>query len=183
MKKIHKIINNLFYMTKLSFKFSPIQYFIAIIDLVLNSVAPFVDLLFPKWILDEMIGEKRWEKVLFYIVLWTAVNGALIIFKSAEWILLTPYNNKCDFKETQMWGRIDAYMPYSRLEDGAVTDEKNRIKNNLYISSFASNPWTSLIVAVIQFIGYTYIIATLHPLMIVFLLLIIFANSLLSKRR
>ena len=82
-----------------------------------------------------------------------------------------------------MWGRIDAYMPYSRLEDGAVTDEKNRIKNNLYISSFASNPWTSLIVAVIQFIGYTYIIATLHPLMIVFLLLIIFANSLLSKRR
>lgn len=183
MKKIHKIINNLFYMTKLSFKFSPIQYFIAIIDLVLNSVAPFVDLLFPKWILDEMIGEKRWEKVLFYIVLWTAVNGALIIFKSAEWILLTPYNNKCDFKETQMWGRIDAYMPYSRLEDGAVTDEKNRIKNNLYISSFASNPWTSLIVAVIQFIGYTYIIATLHPLMIVFLLLIIFANSLLFKRR
>ena len=84
MKQIHKIINNLFYMTKLSFKFSPIQYFIAIIDLVLNSVAPFVDLLFPKWILDEMIGEKRWEKVLFYIVLWTAVNCALIIFKSAE---------------------------------------------------------------------------------------------------
>lgn len=82
MKKIHKIINNLFYMTKLSFKFSPIQYFIAIIDLVLNSVAPFVDLLFPKWILDEMTEKKRWEKVLFYI---SALDGsltvALIIFK------------------------------------------------------------------------------------------------------
>lgn len=68
-------------MTKLSFKFSPIQYFIAIIDLVLNSVAPFVDLLFPKWILDEMIGEKRWEKVLFYIVLCRQLTVHLLFLK------------------------------------------------------------------------------------------------------
>mgnify|MGYP002752888624 CR=1 FL=1 len=182
-KRFIKSLKNLGYMIKLSAKFAPLQYPLAVMDIVFDTVMPFADLLFPKWILDELTGEKRWEKILFYVIVWTAVNGVLLLLKALQWIFAGLYEQRCEVRENIHYGKIDSNMDYGRLENGAVLDEKNRIKNNIQLSYFAYNPLSSFITAIVQLVGYTYIIATLHPVVIIFLLLIIAAGSLLSKKR
>ena len=177
------MFENLWFIAKYSLKFSKVQYLIAVLDIVFDSVVPFVDLLFPKWIIDELTNEKRWETVLFYIVVWTGLNGIILLFRSMKWILLNPYNSRCDFKESMMWGNLCARMDYERLENSQEMDEQNRIKNNLYMSSFAYHPLASFLSTLIRLAGYTYIVATLHPLMIFFLVVIVSLTLLLSQKK
>lgn len=170
-------------MLKLSAKFAPIQYFLALIELIWNVAIPFVDLLFPKFILDELSGEKQWNKVLFYIILWVIINGLLLFLKTLKWTISAPIFNGYHVKERIIYGKINSNMDYSRLENGAVLDEKNRIMNNMSLCSFPYDPVTNFITTVIQLIGYVYIISTLNPLIIAFLLVIIFLGSVVSKKR
>ena len=183
MKRIKVTLSNILYMLKLSAKFAPIQYFLALIELIWNVAIPFVDLLFPKFILDELSGEKQWNKVLFYIILWVIINGLLLFLKTLKWTISAPIFNGYHVKERIIYGKINSNMDYSRLENGAVLDEKNRIMNNMSLCSFPYDPVTNFITTVIQLIGYVYIISTLNPLIIAFLLVIIFLGSVVSKKR
>ena len=183
MKKIFKISKNLIYMIKLSATFAPLQYIISVLEITWNSAAPFVNLLFPKWILDELSSEKRWEKIFVYIVLWTVVNGVLILINTLEGMLISPYENRCNVKEGIHYGQMDSQMDYGKLENGTILDEKNRIRNNLSLSYFAYSPCADFITTLIQLAGYTYIVSTLNPLMILFLLVIVFSGSVLSGKQ
>ncbi len=183
MKRIFSVFKNIGYMTRLSAKFAPLQYFIAILEMVWNVAMPFIDLLFPKWILDELTGEKRWEKVLAYMILWAILNGGLLLLKTLEGFFVSLYENHCSVKESIHYGKMDSEMDYERLENGAVSDERNRIKSNVSLSYFAYDTWANIAATFILLAGYTYIIATLHPLMVVFILIVIFCSSMLSKKR
>lgn len=144
MKHIKATLSNILYMLKLSAKFAPVQYFLAFIDIIWNAAIPFVDLLFPKFILDELSGEKRWDKVLFYIILCVIINGMLLFLRTLKWSVSAPIFNGYHVKERTIYGKINSDMDYSRLEDGAVLDEKNRIMNNMSLCSFPYDPVSNL---------------------------------------
>ena len=180
---VKKIVGNLWYMMRLSVKFSPLQYLIEILEMIVNTVIPFLDLLFPKWILDELTGDKRWEKIIMYIILWTVLNGSLLLFKTLEWIVVSKYNERNFQKEQLHYGKVDSQMDYCKLENGAVLDEEGRMRDNVSLTSFASYPVASVISSVIKLLGYAYIVSTLHPFIIFFLLLIILFQSKITDKK
>ena len=165
------------YMLKLSVGFSPLQYLTEGFEMLVNTVTPFFDLLFPKFILDELTGEKRWERVVAYILLWTAVNSILLLSKTLEWVAVSKYNEKNYHKEQLHFAEAKADMDYGRLESGEVLNEERRIRDNLSIAFFAEYPAASIVSSLIQLAGYTYIVFTLHPLMIFPLIIIFFLNA------
>ena len=180
---VKKIVGNLWYMMRLSVKFSPLQYLIEILEMIVNTVIPFLDLLFPKWILDELTGDKRWEKIIMYIILWTVLNGSLLLFKTLEWIVVSKYNERNFQKEQLHYGKVDSQMDYCKLENGAVLDEEGRMRDNVSLTSFAPYPVASVISSVIKLLGYAYIVSTLHPFIIFFLLLIILFQSKITDKK
>lgn len=175
------IINNLCYITKKSIQLAPLTYIMGLIAILFDSVTPFVDILFPKWILDELTGGKEWRRIIVLILLWVASNTLILLVNTVKNIFLLPYMEDINMKEGFLFLEMDANMDYERLENGDVLDEEERIRDNLSIAFFAYHPWSDLITAVIQLCGYVYILTTLHPLMIVFLVLIIGITSLLRK--
>lgn len=182
-KKLAHILKNIGWFTKESARFAPFTFVLAAIDTIWYSASPFVDILFPKWILDELTGEKRWQTVLLYISLWCIINAVMLFLQVIRYIYAGPYENKNGLRLGLKYGYMDSHMDYGRFEDGAVQDEQNRIINNLNQGWFAYYQWSSFLTTLIRLAGFTYIVATLHPLMIVFLLLVILASSLLSKKR
>ncbi len=182
LKGIGHIFKNIGWFTRESAKFAPLSFVLAAINALWQTVSPFVDILFPKWILDELTGERRWETVLLYISLWCLINAAMLFLEVLRYILSGPYSERLNVRMGMLYGKMGSHMDYGRFEMGSVHDEQNRISRTLSQSWFAYTMFNYLS-SFIRLAGFTYIIATLHPLMIIFLLLIILANSLLSKRR
>lgn len=178
-----KVLLNIWYMTKYTFKFSPARYIMEFIDVIWESTV-FIDLLFTKLILDELTYGSDFSKFSLYIFLWTIVNIVLLIVRIVEYsFLYEPYSLKLIEKENQFYEAIDSQMDYSRLENGSIQDEKNRMRSNLRLSNYAYNPIGGLIATFVQLVGYIYIIATLHPIIIAFLVIIVILTSRISKKR
>lgn len=182
MKKIFHILKNIGWFTMETARFAPLTFLLAGLQAVWNSAAPFVDILFPKWILDELTGQRRWQTVLLYISLWCIINAAMLFLEVLRYILSGPYSERLNVRMGMLYGKMGSHMDYGRFEMGSTHDEVNRISGNLSQSWFAYTLFNYLSMF-IKLAGFTYIIATLHPLMIIFLLLIIAANALLARRR
>lgn len=182
LSKIIHILSNLKYMTKMSFKFAPWKYLLAVYYIIMPTVKPFVNLLFPKWILDELSGERRWNTVFSYLLIWLIINGIFALTGTFSISFIFPLTDRYNTKEELYFAGIDSNMDYSKLESGAVLDQRARLRSNIQLMCFVDE-WTALITPILQLAGYTYIIATLHPLMIIFILTIIYMNSVLSRKK
>lgn len=182
MIKVKKILSNLLYMLRFSWKVAKDRYFYACIKIVINTIQPFVFLLIPKYIIDELTNGARWEKVIEYILILLSVKlvftvvGQLLSYgdylsKQINWVKNRIIN------DTQLMN-----MDYDKFEDNSTRDFVEAVqyvtKPYLFVDDFVVPFFTSLF----QLAGYTYIIATLHPLIIVFIIVIIFLSSKISDK-
>lgn len=176
------ILKNVISMNKEAFRFSRYQYFCALLNCIYLSVTPFINIFFPKWIIDELSSAAvEWSRVLFLVCAWGLVNFIIITILKTNAVFEYVANFKNGVRENAHYGKMDAEMDYERLENGAVLDEKNRIRSTLYLPYYAFSPGVQTVFSIAQALGYTYIIASLSPVMVAFLLLIVFLKSVLSK--
>ena len=182
MKKLTKVISNLLYMLRFSWKMAKDRYFYAVIRIIIDTVQPFVLLLIPKYIIDELTNGARWVKVIEYILILLAVKLVFTIISQ-----LLSYGDYISGKTNWVKNRIinDTQlmnMDYDKYEDNNTRDFVETVqyvtKPYLFVDNFIVPFFTSLF----QLIGYTYIIATLHPLIIVFIIGVIFISSKLSDK-
>ena len=82
MKKIRHYLSNVKYMTGLTYKFAKGQYVSAAIAFVLTTTVPFVNILFPKYVLDELTTERNWSKLIMLLFLWATINGTIMLIRS-----------------------------------------------------------------------------------------------------
>lgn len=169
-------------MINITYKFAKGQYALAAITFVLTTVVPFVNIVFPKYVLDELTAERNWNKLIMLLLLWAIVNGVIMLIQSIINFFSGPYMDKLVYRENMHYLNLDAKMEYSKLENGQTLDEQGRIGSNLSLAHFAKNHLFSLLSKIVQICGYMYILAKLHPLVIIIISIMILLNSLISKK-
>lgn len=65
-----KFIKNIFFLFRYSWGISKRRFWAAGIDIIFNSIEPFIYLIFPTLIINELTESKNWDRVLFYIGLF-----------------------------------------------------------------------------------------------------------------
>lgn len=80
-KKVKEFIVNIAFMFRYSWKVAKIVYLFAVVDIIIQSISPFVYLIIPKYIIDELAGEQRWEYVLRYIILFIGFTFLMKLVK------------------------------------------------------------------------------------------------------
>lgn len=180
-KNIKRVWNNVSYLLKTSFEMFKGLYFLKAFQSIFSTIVPFVNLYFPKWILDELSTECQWEQVMFLIALWAGISGVIVLVEGITDSFSAVYWDECARKEQMIWYNISADMEYSKKEDGIIADEGDRIASNINFVNFPQKIM-DMISSIVQLVGYTYIIITVHPLIVVFIFAIIFLNTLLSKK-
>ncbi len=183
MRKAKKFIANIAFMLKYSWSFAKSRYFIAIVNIILDSAQPIFTLLMPKYIIDELTYGRRWNIVVIYIAALVGINLALSGIRELIKYASSESNLKNKWKFSMKHGVTCSTMDYSKLENSSVKDKVNQAANNTDPIKFIDSTVTGFITNIIQLAGYTYIIATLHPLVILFILLIIFIASFVTKGR
>ncbi len=180
-----KFIKNIAFMFKYSWMISKRIYFAAIIEIALNSAEPFIYLIFPTLIINELTGARDWNTVLLYIGL---LAGAVTILRALRLISRVFINmsvNRCDVKNGMFFLRHFLMMPYDKFEDEKIRNMQQTVSSKVRVNSFVYNTLIGLLSAIIKLVGFSYIITMLDPVVLIFILGIIivkyFLNKLLSK--
>ena len=179
---LKKFFSNMAFMFRRTWKYAKSKYFLMILDSVKSTVQPFVLLIIPKYILDELASERRVDVTLRYIGYYAA---AVVGFNLISLIISrfgSDQSMKIDHRVAMDQHTKWLHMDYDKFENGKVRDLEARSVSAAEPRNFAEDKVLGFISNLIRLGGYTYIIMSLHPIMILFILTVIAANTLIARR-
>ena len=117
MRQFKLFVTNMIFMIHHSWDLARSKYFVMIIQAVINTAQPFALLIMPKYILDELAGQRRPDVTMKYIALYAGV----IVFFNIVNLLLNRYGSLRTIKNThqiEMYNQKKwLYMDYGNLEN------------------------------------------------------------------
>lgn len=179
---LKKFFSNMAFMFRRTWKYAKSKYFLMILDSVKSTVQPFVLLIIPKYILDELASERRVDVTLRYIAYYAA---AVVGFNLISLIISrfgSDQSMKIDHRVAMDQHTKWLHMDYDKFENGRVRDLEACSVSAAEPRNFAEDKVLGFISNLIRLGGYTYIIMSLHPIMILFILTVIAANTLIARR-
>lgn len=179
---LKKFFSNMAFMFRRTWTYAKSKYFLMILDSVKSTVQPFVLLIISKYILDELASARRVDVTLRYIAYYTA---AVVGFNLISLIISrfgSDQSIKIDHRVAMDQHTKWLHMDYDKFENGRVRDLEARSVSAAEPRNFAEDKVLGFISNLIRLGGYTYIIMSLHPIMILFILTVIAANTLIARR-
>ncbi len=177
-----RLLHNIAFLFKYSWNICRRIYVAAVIDTLLDSTEPFVYLIFPTLIINELTGERNWHTVLIDICIFAAAVVLLRVLKLVSRVFVNMSVNRCDVKNAMFYARHYLIMPYEKLEDEKVRDMQQTVSSQVRVNSFVNGILTGFATSTIKFIGFSYIISMLDPIVLIVILVIIAAKYFLNKR-
>ena len=179
---LKNFFSNMAFMFRRTWTYAKSKYFLMILDSVKSTVQPFVLLIIPKYILDELASARRVDVTLRYIAYYAA---AVVGFNLISLIISrfgSDQSMKIDHRVAMDQHTKWLHMDYDKFENGRVRDLEARSVSAAEPRNFAEDKVLGFISNLIRLGGYTYIIMSLHPIMILFILTVIAANTLIARR-
>ena len=180
--KFKHFMSNMGFMFRRSWELARSTYFFIVSRAVLGTIQPFALLIVPKYILDELAGERRMDVTLRFVALYA---GVIVFFNVANF-LLNRFSAVETIKTGHRVGIYDSkkwlYMDYGNFENGQTRELAGRCIGQVEPRTFIGSTVLGFIQNAIQLAGYTYIIMSLHPLVIAFILAVIGLNTLIGKK-
>ena len=163
-------MKNFGYFMKMAWKTAPVYLIVMILNSLFSSAKLLLNIIFPKLLIDELVGDKNIEMLFLF--------GALIVLNNVLMQLVTnTFKRYIDTKNTwlsdtmvKQMGEKIMNLEYSYLEDPYYLDLKERavfgIENQNTIESLI-NIFTSGLTHFITVVGLVSIMATLGPVLII----------------
>ena len=182
MKKNFRIaIHFLKLASKMSKTYIPLLYGTAI----LKALAPFLNIIMPRFIIDELMGEKRIRLLILYVTITIVGNGLFSLLvkfldtrvEIANFALVNSF-------ELHM-GKHIMSMDYENLEDPEILDRKEKAIfpiNNQGVLWRMFGSMINLLQSAITIIGLIVIVATLNVYLLWIIVLIMLINASLLKK-
>lgn len=152
---------------------------LTIVQSIVKTAIPIVNIILPKYIIDEMIGLKRWNHLIFYILIIILSNAVLAIAKTLldkQWNLA---NIKLRYNIEKHLNIHIMNMDFEKIENPQILDLKDRALYPIKMQSSLNELIQSLCDVI------TIIITLISVLMIILqagilLLIILIISSLLN---
>lgn len=180
MNAIKEVIHNTLYMFHYSWKISKRRFFSAGLEILFNVVEPFVYLIFPMYIVNELSGAKRWNTILFFV--GTFIGSILILraFRTLLSVFMNMSVNRCGVKNGINHAQRYMIMDYPKLEDANIRDMQTKAASNVHANVFVQY-LSDLVTSLIKLLGFSYILTMLDPIMLIIVFLVICLNNLINN--
>lgn len=150
-----------------------------------KAIAPFVNIIMPKFIIDELMGQQRIDKFILLVTVIVVTNGVMnLINKWLDTLVEIKNIEVINGFELHLGKRI-MDMDFEKIEDPQVLDLKDRALFPLRNQNVLERMIRSVIDAISQVItilGLVAIISTLNILIILVIVGIVFLNSFIYKK-
>lgn len=152
---------------------------------IFKALTPFLNIIIPKLIIDELIGGKNINRLIIYVGILGIGNLILKIINSY-------FEKVMELSRTDLFNKIDSYlgekcveMDFENIENPEILDLKERAYFAIYNMNaiyWALERSSQIIYEGITLAGLSYILITLNPLIILVVLGIVFLNSFIFKK-
>lgn len=185
MKNFKKDIKTMLYFLKLSSKMSKHYVPILIISSILKAFTPFINIVMPKYIIDELLGKQRINVFLILVASTVIINGVLSIinsyFDTIKKIKYVEITNGFDL----LIGEKIMDMDFEKIEDPKILNLKEKalfpIHNQGVIYSMIECI-VNVLTQLITMVGLIAIISTLNVIVLFLIGAVVVINLILFKK-
>lgn len=166
------IFKNYCYYFKLAYRLDKKYVMYFFLDAILKCISPFALVIFPKFILNEIMTTRRTDYIITYLVLMAITDIVTnVLVQVTEPII----NNRIHYLRSKMgveFSRHILYMDYEYLENAQIMDLKQKAFDFIYsgLENITFNSQNFLI-ATGRIIGYGAIIFNCNPIIIIIICL------------
>lgn len=180
MNELKKDINIVIHFLNLSHKTSKSYIPILLLSSLFKSITPFLSIIIPKYIIDELLGQQRKEVFILLISILIVGNFFLNVVNRLFDSLVKVKNEEFMFRFNSIISEKIVDMDFENTENPKVLDLKERALFAIYNEGALRNlidSFTKLITQAISLVGFIAIISLLNPLIILLILGIVALNS------
>ncbi len=170
---------------KLVFKIQKSYIPLMLVSAIFQAALPFFGIIIPKYIIEELMGQKRIKILILYVGILIIGNGCLNLINKF-------FSAKVELANIRLINGFELHlgkhimnMDFEKLEDPKILDMKEQAIFPIYSQDALQSMVESLISVIrisITLLGLSAIIAVLNPLIIAFIISIVIINGIISKK-
>lgn len=161
-------------------------FFYSLIDIISSASGPLIKVILSKLIIDELIGERRIEKIVLYAGITVGLNLLLTTLGTALFHSYARSKDYLDKKFAEMKTRKIMEIDFEYTEDPTVLDQINKAQEGL--SWYSGGPVEFInivryiIIAILQLIGSATMFIFGYPILLVIIGITIVLLSYLNNK-
>ena len=180
-KKSSEIVKNFKFSVSLIWKIQPSFCLMKLLNVIVQTVSPFIWIIFPKFIIDSIVNNSGSEIVIKYISYMTLALLITSVLTVVCNTYLSKYETLIQFSLARIYGKKVMDLDYEDLENPEVLNlfEKSRSGFNIY--GFFDQV-VSIISSIISLFGYLLILLTFNWIMLLIVLIVVAINIFCNKK-
>ena len=175
------MIKNILFMIRYSWNISKRRFVASGIEIILDTVEPFVLLILPKYIIDVLTGNGSWKQILVAIGILIGSMIVLRLIRMAAGVFINMAINRSDVKDGMSYANHFQRMDYDKFENGEIRDIQKKVSMNIRENNVIETIQT-LLTSLFTLIGYLYIISTLSPVVALSVFVIVLLHYFFNKK-
>ena len=184
-KAFRKDLGIISYIFKIAYKICPSYVFLVVVLAMVKALTPFIGIIIPKFMIDELLGEQRLNS-LIALVVGLALSHYLLNTLTHYLDYVIKIQSEKVYKGFSMRiGEQVMNMSFEKIEDPQILDLKERalypIQNQGAIYQVLTNSVT-ILQHIVFSIGAIFIVGTLHPIIPMLIVGIILLNTVLYQK-
>ncbi len=157
-----------------------------LLSIVLSSTISFVNIIFPKYIIDELLGDQNAGRLVLFVALTVGIGFLFNLIIQIIGYYCEVQNEKVSAKLDIILGEKSLELDFDQVEQGENLELKERamfvIRNQNALVRMMSS-LRNIVQNIITICGLLTIIATLNILVIAFIGLVLFLSSKIFKKQ
>lgn len=185
---VHKIKETLSYLFSETWKYDKSFFVFYGIDIAANSIAPFVNIIFPKFIIDEFLGYRDLNRIVWLIAIMIGLNfmfGVILAITSEN--LSKKYYDIIQYVFDAKIRHKMMQMNYESTEDKKILEETQKARYGLSFSAGGFQgvirPFSEMFTGLITLLGTVSLILANSPLLVLLVVINVAINSLLNRKK
>lgn len=171
---------------KMAREYKPYFYLVYFFYIVVNGIAPFINIIFPKYIIDELLGGRDLKKLILYVGLTVGLTCTVGIFKDYINCIKNKYKDELDQYFAREISKKAIMMDFEQTEDPKVLEQMERAKTGMdwYSGGVCglADAFSNIIMNVITLLGVTTILILQMPWLIVLYIISFGLNKYLTNQ-
>lgn len=185
LKKIKNLFINAIFIYKLLWKEHKAYFFQSFLLIIVNAVSPFIVIIMPRFIINELMQGKRFVVVIEYVIVMFAIS---FILSNLQAFLqnYTLYSAKYLMVPLSIiFNQKNMEMDYENTEDPEILDEKEKAQSMVINGGCTDNyllAINELIANLIRISGLSYILSSISIYVLIMIILVSILNTWYSLR-
>ncbi len=175
------------YFFPIAWRFKKGYFIIAILNMIAQTITPFINILVLPYLIDELLGDKDISKLMLYAGIIVFGEGILGLITSFLSITLEKYDHLFRNYFTEQMSKRAMSLDFQLTEDKEALDQSEKASRGMRWMSGGvhgiATQFFNIITAILKIIGVIIIVIVNAPLMLVFTLVLTLIEMLITMQK